>query len=126
MNVRFVGITLLACLVVATGFIARFAYEQQAFAQEDVPERSTSAMEDSDDDDVTATEDQYGERSVVEDRYANTTSDDAIREDTTTSDGDRNLLESGGVISGPLPFMPDGGCPNEFPIAGADGCYPAR
>src|SRR4051812_4194622 len=28
---------------------------------------------------------------------------------------DRNLLDAGGPTKGPLPLMPDGGCPREFP-----------
>jgi hypothetical protein len=35
-----------------------------------------------------------------------------------------NLLESGGPTSGPLPLMPDGGCPQEFPAMRDGACYP--
>jgi hypothetical protein len=35
-----------------------------------------------------------------------------------------NLLEAGGPTSGPLPLMPDGGCPREFPIMRDEACYP--
>jgi hypothetical protein len=35
-----------------------------------------------------------------------------------------NLLEAGGPSSGPLPLMPDGGCPKEFPIMRDGACYP--
>jgi len=37
----------------------------------------------------------------------------------TTSD----LLKSGGPTSGPVPLMPDGGCPAEFPTKHAKLCY---
>lgn len=37
----------------------------------------------------------------------------------TTND----LLQSGGPTSGPLPLMPDGGCPAEFPTKHAGLCY---
>ena len=38
--------------------------------------------------------------------------------------GNRNLLEAGGPTSGPLPLMPDGGCPREFPKMREGLCYP--
>jgi hypothetical protein len=35
-----------------------------------------------------------------------------------------NLLDAGGPSSGPLPLMPSGGCPREFPIKRDGACYP--
>jgi hypothetical protein len=35
-----------------------------------------------------------------------------------------NLLEAGGPSSGPVPLMPDGGCPREFPTMRDGVCYP--
>ena len=35
-----------------------------------------------------------------------------------------SLLEAGGPTSGPLPLMPDGGCPREFPTMRDGACYP--
>ena len=35
-----------------------------------------------------------------------------------------NLLDAGGPTSGPLPLMPDGGCPREFPTMRDGACYP--
>jgi hypothetical protein len=35
-----------------------------------------------------------------------------------------NLLDAGGPSSGPLPLMPDGGCPREFPVMRDGACYP--
>ena len=35
-----------------------------------------------------------------------------------------NLLDAGGPTSGPLPLMPDGGCPREFPTKRDGACYP--
>ena len=37
--------------------------------------------------------------------------------------GDRNLFNSGGPTSGPIPLMPDGGCPAEFPVKHNGLCY---
>ena len=38
--------------------------------------------------------------------------------------GNGNLLEAGGPTSGPVPLMPDGGCPREFPKMREGLCYP--
>jgi hypothetical protein len=34
-----------------------------------------------------------------------------------------NLLDAGGPTSGPLPLMPDGGCPREVPTKRGGACY---
>ncbi len=34
-----------------------------------------------------------------------------------------NLLEAGGPGNGPVPLMPGGGCPKEFPLQKAEACY---
>ena len=38
--------------------------------------------------------------------------------------GNGNLLEAGGPTSGPVPLMPDGGCPREFPTKREGLCSP--
>ncbi len=35
----------------------------------------------------------------------------------------RNLFDSGGPENGPVPLMPDGGCPAEFPVERVGLCY---
>jgi hypothetical protein len=35
-----------------------------------------------------------------------------------------NLLEAGGPEDGPVPLMPGGGCPQEFPLQRGESCYP--
>ena len=37
--------------------------------------------------------------------------------------GDRNLLDAGGPTNGPVPLMPDGTCPPEFPTKHENLCY---
>jgi hypothetical protein len=37
--------------------------------------------------------------------------------------GNRNLLEAGGPTSGPVPLMPEGGCPREFHTMRDGACY---
>jgi hypothetical protein len=39
-------------------------------------------------------------------------------------DRNGNLLDAGGPSSGPLPLMPDGGCPQEVPTKREGACYP--
>jgi endonuclease YncB( thermonuclease family) len=36
---------------------------------------------------------------------------------------DRTVLDSGGPEYGPVPLMPDGGCPVEYPVERGDLCY---
>ena len=38
------------------------------------------------------------------------------------SSGD-NLLQAGGPDDGPLPLMPNGGCPREYPMKASGACY---
>jgi len=44
------------------------------------------------------------------------------QEDAQYQDGD--LFVSGGPSDGPVPLMPDGNCPKEFPTERDGGCYP--
>lgn len=37
---------------------------------------------------------------------------------------DGTLFNAGGLTEGPVPVMPDGGCPEEFPVRLDNGCYP--
>ena len=34
------------------------------------------------------------------------------------------LIDSGGSATGPVPLMPDGSCPAEFPVEQSRACYP--
>ena len=36
------------------------------------------------------------------------------------------LLDAGGEVTGPVPLMPNGSCPKEFPILQSGVCYPAE
>jgi hypothetical protein len=43
---------------------------------------------------------------------------------TTTSARPRNkILDSGGPAEGPIPLMPGGGCPKEYPVEKDGACY---
>ncbi len=41
----------------------------------------------------------------------------------TGQDDTRRLLEAGGPTEGPVPAMPGGGCPEEYPVKRNAGCY---
>ena len=43
--------------------------------------------------------------------------------DSATTNQDDTLIESGGPESGPVPLMPGGGCPEEFPVEKGGACY---
>ena len=43
---------------------------------------------------------------------------------TPTAGGD-DLFSAGGPAEGPVPPMPDGGCPSEYPVLKDGGCYTA-
>jgi outer membrane biosynthesis protein TonB len=48
-----------------------------------------------------------------------------LRPQPLPSDDDRDtLLYAGGTINGPVPLMPDGSCPAEYPVEQAATCYP--
>jgi hypothetical protein len=37
---------------------------------------------------------------------------------------DRSLFDAGGPPNGPVPLMPDGSCPAEYPVERSGVCYP--
>lgn len=53
--------------------------------------------------------------------------DDQYNNDTTTpkqrDQGNDDLMNAGGPEDGPVPVMPGGGCPEEYPVERDDGCY---
>ena len=44
---------------------------------------------------------------------------------TATPDQERSpLMDAGGPAAGPVPLMPGGGCPQEYPVRRHEACYP--
>lgn len=96
--------------------------ERVEFAQADGSDGTDIDVTDNDDQ-STGSEDDGSDDSASDDQY-----DDASRDqyDDGGDDGNGDLLEAGGSpASGgvPVPLMPDGTCPVEFPIESAGGCY---
>jgi hypothetical protein len=42
---------------------------------------------------------------------------------TTASPGPKTILDSGGPERGPVPLLPSGGCPDEYPLERGGACY---
>jgi hypothetical protein len=49
--------------------------------------------------------------------------DTTAAEDTTSDATNNDLLDAGGPRTGPVPLMPGGACPPEYPERRAEGCY---
>jgi hypothetical protein len=56
-------------------------------------------------------------------QYGSLASSSSTDSDATTASG--TLLEAGGPKTGPVPTMPGGGCPDEFPTEKDGACYAA-
>jgi hypothetical protein len=130
-------------LVLAAGFVARITYEQTtrpALAQEDLYDCQSFGSQESaqaelernptdpynldPDKDGQACEDfNYGNGSTAS--AAATSSPTSTASPTATADqDDRDLFDAGGPSSGPVPLMPDGSCPVEYPVKQNGACYP--
>ena len=121
----------LAVLLLAAGtFAARAAWEHlpSASAQEDLDCANFVTQEEAQeelerdpfdpnvldaDDDGEACEESFG--GGGDGQYDNPTS--------TSDPGATPLLESGGPQDGPVPAMPGGGCPEEFPVERNGACW---
>ncbi len=130
-------------LVLAAGSIARITYEQTttpALAQEDLYDCQSFGSQESaqaelernpsdpynldPDKDGQACEDyNYGSGSTASPTA--TSSPTSTASPTPTSEQyDRNLFNAGGPADGPVPLMPDGSCPSEYPVKQNGACYP--
>ncbi len=74
------------------------------------------AASQTDEDQPSGEEDQYS--SDEEDQYGSLATSGSIDEYTS-----KTLLEAGGPTAGPVPPMPGGSCPEEFPVEKDVGCY---
>jgi hypothetical protein len=139
-----------ALLVLASGFTLRVAREQltdpttPAFAQEDQYDCASFGSQASaqaeydrdpsdpsnldDDDDGIACEDyDYGAGGGETTTYTAAPQQDdagAAQDQYQRDTGNGDLMNAGGPSSGPVPVMPDGGCPREFPVERNGACYP--
>jgi hypothetical protein len=136
-------------LVLAVGSTARITYEQtttptlaqddlydcqsfgsQQSAQAELERNPTDPYNLDPDKDGQACEDyDYGSGSTasptVTSSPTTTSSPTSTASPTPTSDQyNRELFKAGGPTSGPVPLMPDGSCPAEYPVRQNGACYP--
>jgi len=64
-----------------------------------------------------------GGSASASDQYEDETGAANQYDDGAGSGDSDDLMEAGGPTSGPVPAMPDGGCPVEYPLPQATGCY---
>jgi hypothetical protein len=129
-------------LVLAVGSIARITYEQTttpALAQEDLYDCQSFGSQESAQAELERNpSDPYGldpdkDGQACEDfNYGNGSTASAAATSSPTSTAgaaavtdqyDRDLFNAGGPKSGPVPLMPDGSCPVEYPVKSNGACY---
>lgn len=116
----------MVAMVLACGFVIRAAWEHfdlgvySGIGAASVANAQEFAQ--SGDDTDSAADDQYNTSSGSQDSQESST-----RETTTAPSTDQYekdaLLQAGGPMDGPVPLMPGGDCPGEFPIEKSGGCY---
>ena len=134
---------LVVVLVFVAGFTARIMYEEitnpitPAYAQEvvDCPQLSYAeaqailAADPTDpngldaDNDGEACEEDAGSGSTTSTATATATPTTTATATAPAQPPD-DLLQGGGPSSGPVPLMPDGSCPIEYPVKQNEACFP--
>ena len=116
-------------LVIATPFMLWTAWE---FANLEMSTLTNPARAQ----ETTSTEETTAETTVEDTTTPETTSGSA--EQTTASNPRggsgvraqsqqrRPLMNAGGPTMGPVPLMPGGGCPEEYPVLRHEACYPEK
>jgi hypothetical protein len=131
-------------LVLLAGTIARITYEQTttpALAQEDLYDCQSFGSQESaqaelqrnptdpygldPNKDGQACEDyNYGNGSTASAAATSSPASTATSAAAVTDQYDRDLFNAGGPSTGPVPLMPDGSCPVEYPVEQNGACYP--
>jgi len=136
---------LIVALVLASGFALRMSWEELAHpdtpaqAQEDLYDcQSFGSQESAQAELERIPSDPYdldsdGNGQACEEYFGNggTSSASASARSGSASAGASasaqptdDLFDAGGPSSGPVPLMPDGSCPPEFPVEQSGACYP--
>lgn len=133
----------LVAMVLACGFTVRAAWENfdlgvysgiDAASVANAQEFTDELTDDSMDSTGFQDDDQYSNSSSggADDQYSTGFgSQDTTTRETTTSPSseqytskDAGLLQAGGPLDGgPVPLMPGGECPEEFPVEKSEGCF---
>ena len=97
-----------------------FFGQDSAFAQDDFMETTgfdrTTSQDDGSGGDTQYETTQY-ENTTAQDDDSGTTQYETTQYNTTP------LMQSGGPEDGPVPPLPSGGCPDEFPVEKDDACF---
>ena len=101
-----------------------FFGQDSAYAQEDsLGDTETTGFDrTTSQDDSGDTQYQTEETTTTQQQYEDTSSGDDVQYDTTQYDTSP-LMESGGPEDGPVPHLPSGGCPDEFPVEKGKACF---
>lgn len=100
---------------------ADFATQAEAQAEFDADPSDPNGL-DADSDGIACEEnaDASDDGGTSEDQY----DDEGVdRPGDRNNRGDRDLMESGGTLAAPVPPLPGGGCPPEYPIARRGYCH---
>jgi len=132
-------------LVLVAGFVARITYEQMVYpstpavAQEDQydcasfgSQESAQAELDRDPSDPNNLDPDGNGQACDDYPYGTSGTNSASPTSSPPSSAsasprpqkNQDLFNSGGPANGPVPLMPDGGCPVEFPVQHNGLCYP--
>lgn len=104
-----------------------FFGQDSAYAQEDTFGTTGFDRTTSQDDGSSKTTQYQTEETTTTQQYEDTVSqDDSSGETTqyeTTQYDTTPLMQSGGPEDGPVPHLPSGGCPDEFPVEKGEACF---
>lgn len=119
-------------IVFASVFMMRAAWETFGFGvYSGLDSASTASAQESFSDDQYSDSEAFSDDSFSDDQYSTNSGgksfqETTVRETTTAAPqgtGSAPLLEAGGPEDGPVPMMPGGECPEEFPSEKDGGCY---
>lgn len=101
-----------------------FFGQDSAYAQDDSfgTTETTGFDRTTSQDDSGETQYQTEETTTTQQQYEDTSSGDDVQYETTQYNT-TPLMESGGPEDGPVPPLPSGGCPDEFPVEKGEGCF---
>lgn len=73
---------------------------------------------------ITTAEQTVQEATTASPAPATTTTASPSPTTATPDRGRKPLMDAGGPTAGPVPLMPGGGCPEEYPVRRHGACYP--
>ena len=99
-----------------------YAQEESTSMEESTGFDRTTSQDDGDDSSGGTTQYETTEETTTQ-QYENTSSEETTQQYETTQYDTSPLMESGGPEDGPVPPLPSGGCPDEFPVDKDGACF---